>query len=168
MYIDVTNIIWILAFGILLGTVVSIELRGRPALRVHDGEPHGDGTVRIRRGNAAHGRSRLTAAAVVIEAVEREDGPGLHDGRGDGIAVRLQLPGETPHGLRGRINDTTEGEQAGGKGADVASHTGAQSAPQRDSPVETRRQRPIAYAVAGDALLFVGDDFARTDIPAAR
>lgn len=33
MYIDVTNVIWILAFGILLGTVVSIELRGRPALR---------------------------------------------------------------------------------------------------------------------------------------
>jgi hypothetical protein len=33
MYVDVTNIIWILAFGILLGTVVSIELRGRPALR---------------------------------------------------------------------------------------------------------------------------------------
>ena len=32
----------------------------------------------------------------------------------------------------------------GGQGADVESHTGAQSAPDRHSPVEAQRQRPIA------------------------
>jgi hypothetical protein len=110
---------------------------GRTAQAIHNREPDADGAIRIRRGDAAHRRSRVGPAAVVIEPVEREDGARLHHSDGDHVAVRLQLPVEHAHRLRGRIDGETESGDAGG-GEDAADVSHAMSYRQA---VQTQQSR---------------------------